>query len=394
MELLELVERLVGFDTVSKTSSTRKMADFISNYLETAGFRIEQYPYETDGLEKVNVIARKGEGETRLALAGHMDTVSYSGWKTGKQSDALQLAFIKTQKQPQGAFFGRGVADMKLFLATAMKAGEAVRADELKHSFALCFTSDEEEGCLGARKLRNDQVRIADYIIVGEPTQMYPIYAHKGYIYPRIELIGKEAHSSAPEDGGISVVPALTEVLDRISELENRLMRVRDARFFPPHPTVNVGVITVYGSYERYKKQVEAAPSKNKTAGYCLIEMEIRPVPGQRCEEIANVLRELVGHKIGEVEVRFKLKRRPAPPMITPLDSPIIRLAEKISGKKAITVPFNTEAGIYNRCGAQSVVWGPGSIKQAHDNAEFVEADFFKPEIAEQYVRAIREFCC
>jgi len=396
MNLLDLTKKLVSFNTVTSESGTQDMADFISNYLEDCGFKIEFYPYtnETDKLKKVNLIARKGEGKSKLAFSGHMDTVGVNGnWDEEHFGNPLELTFRKTQDYPKGIYCARGVADMKLFLAVAIKAGEAIKKEGLKHPFALCFTSDEEVGCLGARKLVKMETHIADYIIVGEPTEMIPVYAHKGYVYPRFELYGKPGHSSDPHNG-VSVIPALVEVLEKIFNLEKKLKGIKDYRFHPPYPTLNIGVISTDGQYNDGNKIVQAISSKNILAGYCRLEMEIRTIPGQDSDEILNVLNELIGIKYGKVNVKFIKTRRPTPPMQTPNDSHIVKVAEEITSKKAITQPYNTEAGIFNKGGAQSIVWGPGSIIQAHSKNEFVEYKYFQPEIVDMYVKAIRSICC
>jgi len=395
MELMELAEKLVGFDTVTRESSTMQIADFISNYLEGAGFKIERYPYvnETEGLKKINVIARKGEGKTKLALSGHMDTMGHKGNWNDALSAPLELNFRKTNDAPNGAYFARGIADMKLFLAIAMKAGEATDAKELKQPFALYFTSDEEVGCLGARRLIKDAKQLADYIIIGEPTELVPVYAHKGYIYPYIELLGKTAHSSNP-DNGVSVVPALMEVLKKVSDFEERLKTINDEMFSPPYPTLNLGVITTNGKYDLGGKMENVISSKNNLAGFCQLELEIRTVPDQDAEEIERIFKDLIGSKFGKVKIRFKKKRKPSPSMKTPIDSPLVRIAQEITGKTPITAPYNTEGGVFNKIGAHTIVLGPGRIKQAHTKEEFVEPKFFQPEIVDLYTRIIRRLCC
>lgn len=148
MELLELATRLISYNTVTQESSTVEIANFIGNYLESAGFKVDHYPYinenEDPSLRKVNLIARKGGEESFLALSGHMDTVTFNGKWDQLICDPLDLVLSK------GRYYARGITDMKLFIAIAMKAGEAIASHELKRPFALCFTSDEEVGCLGA----------------------------------------------------------------------------------------------------------------------------------------------------------------------------------------------------------------------------------------------------
>src|SRR6056297_2286755 len=169
MKLIELTEKLVGFDTVSNNSN-KEMADFLSEYLESKGFKIETYPYkDAENQKKINLIARKGGEESKLALSGHMDTVPYKGnWEIN--SDPLELTEFN------GNFYGRGAVDMKHFIALAIKAGEKINETGLKYPFCLCFTSEEEIGCKGARNLlKEHSAHVAENIIIGEPTDLKPI---------------------------------------------------------------------------------------------------------------------------------------------------------------------------------------------------------------------------
>ena len=230
MKLIEIAEKLVSFNTVSQRSSTREIADFISNYCESKGFKIEQYPYRNnnDGLEKVNVVARKGGQKSKLAFSGHMDTVPFNG--TDWNTDPLKLTLINKK------YFGMGIADMKLFIAIAMKAGEAIEESELKYPFALCFTSDEEVGCLGARQLiRQDKIHVADSIIIGEPTEMTPLNLHKGYMFIRIKLRGITGHASDPRNGKSVVHLVLVPVLQKLRSEERRVGKECRSRWSPYH---------------------------------------------------------------------------------------------------------------------------------------------------------------
>jgi acetylornithine deacetylase len=119
------------------------------------------------------------------------------------------------------------------------KAGESVCEKDLKKPFALCFTSDEEVGCLGARKLLREKVHLGKYVLIGEPTEMIPLNLHKGYMFIRIVLRGKTGHASTPSKGRSVIHLALSLVLQKIDKFKHVLEEVKDARFNPDHPTVN-----------------------------------------------------------------------------------------------------------------------------------------------------------
>ncbi len=385
MELIKLAEKLVGFDTVSQKSSTRKIADFISNYCEKAGFIVEQYPYQNnkEGLGKVNVVVRKGGEESKLSLSGHMDTVPFnpSDWNT----NPLELTEMGDK------YYGMGITDMKLFLAIAIKAGEAISEHELKYPFSLCFTSDEEVGCLGARKLIRQNVHIADLIVIGEPTEMIPLNLHKGYMFLRIKLKGKTGHASDPKKGASVVDLALIPVLQKLFEFKNNLAEITDKRFYPPYPTLNIGVVTT-DNQESGKKS-----AKNLIADFCKIELEIRPLPGQDSGELYRVLKQIIIQEISAIkdsDVQIEFGRAPTPPMETNEKSEIAIAVNNVSGEKMQSVCFNTEGGVFNEQGAQTIIWGPGSIHQAHKPREFVDIQYFQPEITYKYIRLIRSICC
>lgn len=385
MKLIKLAEKLVGFDTVSQKSSTREIADFISNYCESAGFIVEQYPYQNnkEGLEKINVIVRKGGKESKLCLSGHMDTVPFhpDNWNT----NPLKLTKIGDK------YYGIGITDMKLFLAIAMKAGEAISEHELKYPFSLCFTSDEEVGCLGARKLIRQNVHIADFIVIGEPTEMIPLNLHKGYMFLRIKLKGKTGHASDPKKGANVVELALIPVLQKLFEFKNNLIEIIDSRFYPPYPTVNIGVVTT-DNQESGKKS-----AKNLIADFCKIELEIRPLPGQNSDELYRVLKQIITKEIStikDIDAQIEFGRAPTLPMETNKKSKIAIAINDVSGKEMQSVCFNTEGGVFNEQGAQTIIWGPGSIKQAHKPKEFVNIQYFQSEIIDKYTRLIKKICC
>ena len=394
--LTELTERLVAFNTASPGAgnSTTDIADFISEYCEGAGFTIEQYPYHTtQGVENVNVIARKGGQKSRLALSGHMDTVAFNAeeW-VGKKPLSLTARGNRC--------YGLGVADMKLFLAIAMQAGEAIDSSKLRNPFALCFTSDEEVGCLGMKKLRDtltdESIHLADFVVIGEPTSMVPINMHKGYMFLKVE-IGKKSekgekkkrgkHSSDPRQSINVIESCLPLVLREIAVFKRKLEGIVDERFNPPYPTMNVGVINTSDD-----------AIKNVIPGYCKLELDIRPIPGQNIPALYEALSHVLQNSLSDIKnvpIKVSYVRAPTRPMETPGDALLVNVAKEITGKQALGVNFNTEGGILkNDLGIPSLIWGPGSIDDAHKPNEFIDRAYFQQSVVDQYTKLIQCICC
>lgn len=375
-EVLNVLRRLTAMNTVSNRS-TREIADYVSEYLGQRGFSIDQHTYVRKDAEKVNVIARKGDGDLKLALSGHMDTVPFD--KKDWATDPLQLTKVGDK------WYGMGTCDMKGFLALAMVAGSQISASELAHPFGLVFTSDEEVGCIGAKNLIRDRGLIAEMFIIGEPSEFRPFILHKGYMYLVIELRGKRGHSSRPADGVNVVERGVLPILAKIEKFKRHLGEIQDVRLDPPCPTLNVGVITTGDDAQ-----------KNIIADYCRIELDIRPVPGQDVHEIKDAFAYYLTDgdgKIDGVTVKVAFGRGPTPPMETPEDARIVREVEKMCGAKASSTSFNTEGGVFNSSGAQSVICGLGSIAQAHRPKEFVHEKYLTNEMVERYVSIIRNMC-
>lgn len=417
-ELVELTRQLVGFNTVSvagrsgpaRTQSTREMGDFVSNQLESAGFKVQQYPYTTDGIEKMNLVATKGGEEPFLALSGHMDVVPVGDWKPGYEPFALKFGPYedKKTKARYDCFYGRGSADMKLFLAIIMLVGGRIDASTLRRPLGIYLTSDEEVGCLGVKLLFQEQARglkahtefkvktheyprvvVPQHVLIGEPTELKPVYMHKGYMFLTVEIksTDKEAgHSSDPTSGHSAIKTGLPEVLLALNRLEVDLQAITDKRFKVPYPTLNPGVITM-----------DAGAAKNILATGCTIDLEVRLLPGQEVDVLFGVVKETVERAVGELEgitARVLYRRSPTLPMETAQNSPLVQVLEDMTGQAAGTENYNTEGGTYNRHGAAGVLCGPGSIKQAHKPDEHVAVKYFDSGIVDFYAEVVRRLCC
>jgi acetylornithine deacetylase len=398
-ELLQVVSDLVAFNTVShidnpaEDQGTRQIADYIIDYSRLHGFAVNAftYPARSGGAaEKVNLIITKGGDVPKLALSGHMDTVAVDQqkWQETKEAFCLTLK--------DGKYYGRGAADMKAFLAIAMVAGAQIKEAELSAPFGLYFTSDEEIGCIGVSELFGiGDVKeysliapVPQYVVIGEPTKLTPINAHKGYLFISVKLGGKPGHSSDPDLGRSVVKLALPQVIQRLNRLEEKLRYITDpeGRFTPNFPTLNQGVV-----------DTGKDAAKNKIAAGCEILLEIRLVPGQDVDETFRVVKmavESVVSGIDGITADVSLKRRSTPPMLTASSSLVVQIARSLSGKEPEAVNFNTEGGIFNSCGAQTVIWGPGSIKQAHTDDEYIEEKYLEEDTVNGYINLIKQVCC
>ncbi|AKM82077.1 MAG: acetylornithine deacetylase, acetylornithine deacetylase [Berkelbacteria bacterium GW2011_GWE1_39_12] len=405
MELLELTRKLIGYNT-SPGQSNLEIVDFIANYCEDLDFKVQRFPYRGDKrVNQSNLVVTVGGEEPVLALSGHTDTVSFETAKWA--SDPLKLTYAN------GKYFARGVADMKLFLAAALKAAEAIPLSDLKRPFALYFTAEEEIGCLGAKALtgfsRKSQMpkeKLAKSIVVGEPTMMEPVSKHKGYYYFRViikstidehakHVAEKKLHSSDDTKATNVVALVLPRVTLALEDFRKSFRRFQDDKFELAHPTMNIGgnIIMPPGSM------------KNIIPTEVRLDCDLRFIPGM---PPVDFLRDLMQRKLTQVIDKIKpvnpsekfsaqvvAMRLFTPAMDTPDGSEVVRNAIRATRRNfAKGVSYNTEGGVYNAAGAESIILGPGSINQAHQPNEFVGERWLTNESIDPYIELIRLFCC
>jgi acetylornithine deacetylase len=371
--LRSLLTELVAVDTTSSRSNAPLVA-LARGRLEAAGFQVEEVPYEDDaGVRKVNLVAIKGGamGErAALALVGHTDCVPYDAtWK-----EALQLT------ERDGRLYGRGACDTKAFIACALHAVEHFQRP-LNAPLMVLLTADEELGCEGAKRLVTLGKGRALHAIVGEPTRLVPVRAHKGYCLAEVEVLGREGHSAYPDEGASAILRA-GRFLQRLETLARTTLREdRDDAFEPPFTTVNVG-------------RISGGKAANIIAGSCRFIVEWRPLPHQRQEHVLELLESIRQELVRDepaYEARIRLLRTEAA-VDTRADAEVVRLLAELSGNGPITVSFGTEAPQLTELGAQAVVFGPGDIRVAHQTGEFVPLEDLVR--CEAYLtRAIAHFC-
>lgn len=357
---LQMIERLIAFDTTSRNSNLG-LIEYVRDYLADLGAACELV-YDATG-QKANLYATLGPADRAgVALSGHTDVVPIDGqeWDT----DPWQAV------EQDGKLFGRGTCDMKSFVAVALAKAPAFAAADLKLPVHFAFSYDEEVGCLGVRpmlkRLAELPVRPA-MAVIGEPTDMKVINAHKGKLSLTCYVRGFESHSSlAPT--GVNAVEYAARLVVKLQELAQRKQAEGpfDEQFDVPHTTVHTGTI-------------QGGTALNIVPKHCTFEFEFRNLPN---EDPQALLAELERHA-AELEAEMQAKRPGTgirfeelstfAPLDTPADHPVVSLAKALTGANATgKVAFGTEAGLFSESGIPAVVCGPGSIEQAHKPNEFV----------------------
>ncbi len=367
MNSAQILQRLVGFPTVSRDSNL-PLIDFVREFLSSCGTACRLY-MDDDG-RKANLFASIGPAEQPgILLSGPTDVVPVDGQSWSSAPFEL--------RERGARFYARGTADMKGFLACALRAARRAAGLPLRMPLQLALSYDEELGCLGVRSLIADMARWTHrprFCIVGEPTSLRPAVGHKGKTALRAICRGREAHSANP-DRGINAIHMACELVGRIRERQRSIERegMHDPGYEVPYTTLHVGVI-------------HGGTALNIVPSRCELELEFRNIPGEDPAALVAALRSDaagVGRAFepaaaappaapgGAVEL---LIEHEYPALDTPSDADVVELAAGLTGhRERIRVGFGSEAGLFSgRLGLPTVVCGPGSIDQAHKADEFL----------------------
>lgn len=361
-DVVEILAKLISFDTTSHKSNLA-LIEWVEDFLTSKDVPFERV---NEGNGKSSLLARVGPaGQGGVVLSGHTDVVPTVGqpWS----SDPYQLAVRNAR------FYGRGTSDMKSFLALALAHVDYWKSKPLKKPVWLAFSHDEEIGCLGAAPMAqfiNAHDIAPSLVVIGEPTDMKLVTAHKGILSYETIITGREAHSSMPQQG-VNAVMLMGELIHTLNEISIRARKKASKKsiFTPNYSTVHVGV-------------VEGGTARNIIPRHARIAWEVRPLPGtdvdgllapfhKKCEELqaamksidkdtSVVTRQLTHvHGLGAVDE----------------GSEHIALAKRLANTNhAEVVSYGTEGGIFQHHGLHVVICGPGSIDQAHQPDEFVES--------------------
>ena len=366
---VKILSELIGFKTISGEDNTN-LINYCEKYLNKLG--ASSFKTFDEQKKRVNLFAtikaKKSNGIKPIILSGHTDTVPVSkDWST----DPFK-ATIKGDK-----LYGRGSCDMKGFIACALAFAPIFSKTDLNRDIHFSFTFDEETACLGApiliKELKKRKIHNG-ICIVGEPTKMKIIDAHKGCYEYTTYFEGLAGHSSMPHKG-VSAVEFASRYANKLIELREELKKraPKDSIFDPPFSTLQVGGI--FGGI-----------AHNVIADRCRVEWETRPVVkedgiflNQQIDKYANevllpemkkvfssskITKEIIGEVAGFDRVK---------------DSDACELVSSLTGDNSReVVSFGTEAGLFQEIGISTVVCGPGSIEQAHKVDEFIELNELK----------------
>lgn len=358
MNAIELTKTLIGYDTVSPNSNVEVM-DFLTDTLESVGCEVERVEYnDPAGVLKVNLIGRKGRNTKKrgLALLGHIDTVPAIGW-----SENPFEARIVGDKM-----YGRGSCDMKGSVACMIEVASRYSLSQLDAPLYVVITADEEVGYFGASAVEEKsemfkQYGFPQYGVVGEPTELKAVYAHKGAVRFSVTAHGRAAHSSTGEgdNATLKLIPFLSEMREIHQELTTD-PQYFNSEFTPPFTDWNITIS-------------DGECTANITSPKSVCNINYRPMPGDEPQVWIDRGRESAGKHGLEFDLFIN-----AGPVRTPPDAEIIQAALEITGDtKPHTVAYSTDAAVFSKH-METVIIGPGSILQAHTVDEWMALDQFE----------------
>lgn len=375
--LLQMITELIAAPSISSISpqwdqGNRAIIELLSSWFNDLGMAVEVLPIDGHP-EKFNLIASTGSGPGGLVLAGHTDTVPCDPhlWS----SDPFQL------KERDNRLYGLGTTDMKSFFALIIEALRELDQKQLQHPLTIIATADEESTMCGAKSLLSLQRTLGRHAVIGEPTGLKPVRAHKGIGMETIRLHGRSGHSSNPALGA-SALEGMHSLIGELLQWREELQeRYRNPLFTVETPTLNLG-------------HIHGGDNPNRICGECELQIDIRPLPGMSLE----ALREEMSARLHPLFERspLRLELEPAfdgiPPMETPATAEIVRISEQLTGYPAGAVAFGTEAPFLNQTGMETIILGPGDIEQAHQPDEFLALDRIHPMVDTLH-QLITHFC-
>ena len=376
-----LIGQLLSTPSISCTAENidqgnLPVINLLADWFETLGFHCEIQLID-ENKNKANPIATIGSGDNGLVLAGHTDTVPYdeNRWQVEP--------FGLTEKDDR--FYGLGSCDMKSFFAVIIEALKTIDLKQLTQPLIILATADEETSMSGAKAIASHAgkfgIKHARYAVVGEPTDMQPVRMHKGMMMESIQLVGQAGHSSNPALGN-NALEAMHKVISELLNWREELQsKYNNPLFEVPVPTMNLG-------------HIHGGDNPNRICGSCELQIDIRPLPGMKITDLRAEMQQRLKRVLQGSGIQFKTEALfdGVDAMETDKNSELVRLAEKMTKSESQVVAFSTEAPFYNALGLQTIVMGPGSIRQAHQPDEYIEMKTLQPAAA--IIRQLIAHCC
>lgn len=364
----DLTSELIKIPSVSRDGNVA-VSDYLKTFLETQGFELERlsYVHPVDGNTKVSLVARKGSGEGGFGFFSHTDVVP-----------ALDSQFEPYIED--GKLFGRGSCDMKGPLAATILATCAFDASSLKKPVYIVLAADEEYGFGGCKQISESSELFKKYGwpdmgVVAEPTELKPVYAHKGGYFIKVTALGVAAHTSTEK--GTSANFLIAPFLADMAQLRQQFSTdsyFADDEFDPPTNGFNLTLN-------------DDNCAGNVTAAKTVATLNLRSMPKAHTQEAIQ----LVVDKAKSYGFATEFSGMDA--FFVAKDSDIIKLSLDLTGEsKALAVPYGTEALVYQKH-LPLVILGPGNIAHAHTIDEFVDIAELNRSV-EVYKAMIKRHCC
>lgn len=355
MDSIEILDRLVGFPSVVGTDNS-DIVDWIRDYLASFGIASAVLP-GPEG-DRANIFATVGPRDVPgYVLSGHMDVVPAGEHEW--QSDPFVL------RADSDRFYGRGTTDMKGFLAAVLAAVPKLSSMPLIRPIHFAFSYDEEAGCRGVPHLIAKLPGLCAPpagVIIGEPSNMKAVRAHKGKAAARITIHGRSGHSSRP-DQGVNAIHLMTGVLAKAVEVANLLTDGPfETTFEPPYSSLQIGTVS-------------GGQAVNIIPDLCVAELEARAISGISHITLLDPVRKAVEALAADgVDVEW-MPMSDYPALSLAANAPLVTLLEELTKQPSLAaVSYGTEAGLFQGAGIDAIICGPGDIGRAHKPNEFITA--------------------
>lgn len=375
MKALRYAKRLVEFDSTSSLSN-RLISKYMEMKLTKHGFVVEKLAYlDANRVPKVNLIAKKGGGTGGLAYFSHTDVVPANRWFTRKFGP-FEPAIARQR------LYGRGSCDMKGSIACMLTAAQRFAWDDLKHPIYFVCTADEEVGFGGAKRVVEESKYYREMVankskaIIGEPTSLEIVHAHKGSIELLATSRGTAAHSSSRNglNSNLAMIPFLAEMKAIHDETESD-PNWQNPMFDPPTMSWNISI-------------KDDAMAVNVKASKSVCQVYFRTMPGIDETPLLDRARQ----SAEENGLDLAIKRWGNTLMVDPNSEFVQEALQLVHRHKPKTVSYGTDGGIFTEL-EDKIVFGPGSISQAHTYDEWIALEQLSLG-TDMYAKMIRNWCC